>query len=480
MTDTEYDNFPLELSPENMSELLERVKEKLMVHLATLPQQPASNITNGEALADKLREPLPKSSHPYDELLDQLFDQAIGTGFNSAGPGYMAYIPGGGLFHAAIADLISKAVNRYVGVWTAAPGLVQIETNVVQWFCEIVGYPDTAGGFLTTGGSLANFSALFTARRERLPENFLSGTVYTSDQAHHSVQKAAVLAGFPADHVRVIPTDSLFRMRTDALRRHISQDQHNGFTPFAVVANAGTTNSGAIDDLQAIGEICNTQSLWFHIDAAYGGFFMLTERGKAKLRGLEHADSITLDPHKSLFLPYGTGSLLVRDATTLKRAHSAAADYMPAMQENSDLIDFCQISPELTREFRGLRIWLPIKMHGIDAFRKCLDEKLDLAEWIAAKLAKIESIRIVAEPQLSVVAFRVDRAAADTAALNELTQELLRDINNRRNVFLTGTVLGEYFTIRICILCFRTHLRNVQRCLQDIEAACQTILNLNP
>jgi len=475
MIDSEHDNFPLELSPEAMSELLERVKEKLVVHIATLPQQAASNVANGEALADKLREPLPKSSLPVQDLLDQLFDEAISTSFNSAGPGYMAYIPGGGLFHAAIADLISKAVNRYVGVWTAAPGLVQIETNVVRWFCEIVGYPNTAGGFLTTGGSLANFSALFTARRERLPENFLSGTIYTSDQAHHSVQKAAVLAGFPASHVRIIPTDSLFRMRTDTLRHQIIQDQNNGFTPFAVVANAGTTNSGAIDDLQAIGEICTMQSLWLHIDAAYGGFFMLTERGKTKLRGLELADSITLDPHKSLFLPYGTGSLLVRDASALKRAHSAPADYMPAMQENPDLIDFCQISPELTREFRGLRVWLPIKMHGIDAIRKCLDEKLDLAEWIAAKLAKIESLRIVAEPQLSVVTFRIDRVA-DTANLNELTREVLRNINSRRRVFLTGTLLGEYFTIRICVLCFRTHLREMQLCLEDIEAACQDVL----
>ncbi len=475
MIDSVHDNFPLELSPEAMSELLDRVKEKLIAHIATLPQQAASDVANGEALADSLREALPQSSYPYNELLDQLFDQVIGTGFNSASPGYMAYIPGGGLFHAAVADLISKAVNRYVGVWAAAPGLVQIETNVVRWFCEIVGYPDTAGGFLTTGGSLANFSALFTARRERLPENFLSGTLYTSDQVHHSVKKAAVLAGFPANHVRIIPTDSLFRMRTDELSRQIAEDQNNGFTPFAIVATAGTTNSGAIDDLEAIGEICDKQSLWFHIDAAYGGFFVLTDRGKTKLRGLEFADSITLDPHKSLFLPYGTGSLLVRDASTLKRAHFAAADYMPVMQENPDLVDFCQISPELTREFRGLRVWLPIKMHGIDAFRKCLDEKLDLAEWITGELAKIEVIRIVAEPQLSVVAFRIDRVATDISTLNKLTQELLRDINGRRNVFLTGTLLGEFFTIRICVLCFRTHLREMQLCLRDIKAACDDV-----
>ncbi len=475
MSHVEHQNFPLEFDAARMSKLLEQVSEKIIEHIISLPEQPASDVEGGDLLAAKIRQPLPETGENFDVLLSSLFDETVAKSFNSANPGYMAYIPGGGIFHAALADLISKAVNRYVGVWAAAPGLVQIETNVIRWFCDIVDYPDSAGGFLTSGGSLANFSALFTARRERLADNFLNGTIYTSDQTHHSVQKAAILAGFPAKRVRIIATDENYRIRIDHLKQLINIDRQRGLKPFAVVANAGTTNSGAIDSLDSIASICQQQALWLHVDAAYGGFFMLTERGQAMLQGLNKADSITLDPHKSLFLPYGTGCLIVRDRETLKRAHAADADYMPAMQEDPNLVDFCQISPELTREFRGLRIWLPIKMHGISVFRDYLDEKLDLARWISTELQRLDHIELLNEPQLTVVTFMAKVDGLDTQELNTVTRNLLQNINQRRNVFLTGTMLGDRFAIRICVLCFRTHQSHMEACLQDIIAACEQL-----
>ena len=286
----------------------------------------------------------------------------------------------------------------------------------MRWFCDIIGYPASAGGFLTTGGSLANFSAIFTARRERLPEDFLAGSLYTSSQTHHSVQKAALLAGFPAHNVREIPTDEQFRIRLDVLQHHIEADRQAGLTPFLIIGNAGTTNTGAVDDLTALADIAHQHGLWLHVDAAYGGFFMLTQRGRARLGGIERADSVTLDPHKGLFLPFGTGSLLVREREALKRAHQGeAAAYLPTMQDDPDCVDFCQISPELSRDFRGLRVWLPLKMHGIQPFRQALDEKLDLAAWATAELKKIPEVEIVAEPQLSIVAFRLNRPGLDTS-----------------------------------------------------------------
>ena len=477
MNRLEHKIFALEFDAAGMSKLLEQVGEKIIEHIISLPDQPASNVEDGALLAAKIRQPLPETGENFDVLLNALFDETISKSFNSAGPGYMAYIPGGGIFHAALADLISKAVNRYVGVWEAAPGLVQIETTVIRWFCDIVDYPDSAGGFLTSGGSLANFSALFTARREHLAENFLNGTIYTSDQTHHSVQKAAVLAGFPAKRVRIVATDENYRIRIDHLTQLIDLDRQRGLTPFAIVANAGTTNSGAIDDLESIASICQKQALWLHVDAAYGGFFMLTARGQAMLQGLNKADSITLDPHKSLFLPYGTGCLIVRDRASLKRAHAADADYMPAMQEDPDLVDFCQISPELTREFRGLRIWLPVKMHGISVFRNYLDEKLDLVRWMSTELKKVDHIELLSEPQLTVVTFKARADELDAPAVNAVTRNLLENINQRTNVFLTGTMLGDHFAIRICVLCFRTHQAQMETCLRDIIAACEQILD---
>jgi aromatic-L-amino-acid decarboxylase len=396
--------------------------------------------------------------------------------FNTAGPGFLAYVPGGGLFFTALADLIAESINRYTTVWTAAPGLVQLEINVIRWFCAMVGYPDTAGGFLSSGGSIASLSAVVAARHQNLPQNFLRGTAYGSDQTHHCIHKALRLAGFPPENFRPIPVDEEQRIRLDALEEQIAADRAEGYQPFLLVGNAGTTNTGAVDPLLRLAEAARHHGLWLHADAAYGGFFALTERGRGELAGLERADSITLDPHKGLFLPYGTGCLLVRDLGALHRSHAASADYMPPLQQDPNRIDFSAVSPELSREFRGLRVWLPFKLLGVEPFRSALDEKLDLAQWACAELAKIGGIRIAAPPQLSLFAFRLVLADRDGEHLPEevldaLNRELLERINGRGRVMLTGTTLQGRFVLRICILSFRTHRRNMEHCVEDVRDA---------
>ncbi|MEW6368257.1 MAG: aminotransferase class I/II-fold pyridoxal phosphate-dependent enzyme [Acidobacteriota bacterium] len=461
----------LELSQKDMRRLLSEAARRVFSHIRTLPVQPAADTEGAAELARSLIEPLPRQGQPYEELMALLFEKLVPKSYNTPGPGYLAYIPGGGLFHSAVADFIADGVNRYVGVWAAAPALAQLEANVIRWFSEIVGYPQTARGILTSGGSLASFSAIFTARRERLQDDFLSGIIYASDQTHHSIQKAATLVGFPAANVHVIGTDAQFRIRLDELERRIAADRAAGLTPFLVVGNAGTTNTGAIDDLGALADLAQRERLWLHVDAAYGGFFMLTDRGREAMKGIERADSLILDPHKGLFLPYGTGCLLVRDGEALKRAHATTADYMPHMQEDPDFVDFCQYSPELSRDFRGLRAWLPIKMHGIEPFRRNLQEKLDLAQWAARRLRKIPGIEIIAEPQLSVLAFRLVKPALDTVSLNRLNRDLLARINSRQHVHLTATMLGDRYAIRICVLSFRTHIDRMRAAIRDIRQA---------
>jgi len=462
--------YPLELSGAMMQTMVEKAMAKILPHIESLPHLPAAVTTGGAELARSLQEDLPTDALPFDELLDEIF-RIVPTSFTASGPGYLAYIPGGGLFHAAVADLIADAVNRYVGVWAAAPGLAQLEANVIRWFCHMVGYPRSAGGFLTSGGSLANLSAIVTARRTRLPDDFLGGTIYASDQVHHSVVKAALLAGFPSENVQCVPVDGAFRVRLDAMQDAIDRDRARGHTPFLLVGSAGTTNTGAVDDLGALADLAEREEMWLHVDAAYGGFFTLTDRGKNILAGLERADSLSLDPHKGLFVPYGTGSLLVRDRQALARAHSVAADYMPTLQEDDDLVDFCEISPELSRPFRGLRVWLPIKMHGIQAFQSALDEKLDLSGWITDQLEQIEGIEVVARPQLTVTTFRVAHSGWSTDESNAATKRLIEAINRRQRVYLTGTMLGEQYVIRICVLSFRTHRDRMEMCLEDIKEA---------
>ncbi|HVG07128.1 MAG TPA: aminotransferase class V-fold PLP-dependent enzyme [Thermoanaerobaculia bacterium] len=468
-------DHPLELSGDEMRRLVEAAMERIAKHVDTLPEQPASSTEGGLRLARSLAEPLPQSATPFPKLLDLLFDRAVPRSLNTAGPGYLAYVPGGGLLHSAVADLIADSVNRYVGLFVSAPGLGQIEANVLAWFREIVGYPPEAGGILTSGGSLSALTALITARRERLPENFLSGVLYWSDQVHHSLEKAALLAGFPAANLRKLPSDERFRLRVDALEAAVEEDRRRGLTPFLVVASGGTTNTGAVDPIEEIAETARRHDLWLHVDGAYGGFFLLTEEGRRVLRGIELADSVVLDPHKSLFLPYGTGALLVRDAGALRRTHSTTADYLPQSRDDPDQVDPSEMSPELTRPFRGLRVWLPLKMHGIGPFRVELEEKLALARQASEELKTIDGIEVVAEPQLSTLAFRLNLEGMETEDLNRLNRRLMKAVNDRQRVFLTGTKLGDRFVIRICVLSFRTHRDRMEMCLEDIREAVEEV-----
>lgn len=458
----------LELDGPAMRRLAEAALRRAIEHVLSLPRQ-AGHVDTTRAIAASrdLVAALPNAGRPLEELLDEIFDRHALESFTTSGPGYLAYVPGGGLFQSAVADLIAGTINRYTGVLAAAPGLVQLEANVLRWFAEIVGLPAGAGGYLTSGGSLANFGALVTARIDRLGEAFLDGTIYVSDQVHHCVAKAARLAGFPRANLRVLPADADFRLSPAAVSAAVADDRARGRRPFLLVASAGTTNTGAVDPLPQLAEVAARHGLWLHVDAAYGGFFCLTERGQRRLAGIERADSVVLDPHKGLFLPYGTGALLVRDRAVLRAAHSEPADYMPAIQEDPDLVDPCETSPELSKPFRGLRVWLPVAMHGIEPFRRNLDEKLDLAQWIADRLREMPRLEILAEPELSTLAF----AVRDAARADALTQALHAAIDRRGRVHLTATRLhGRRYAIRICVLSFRTHLDRMQACLDDIEA----------
>jgi len=454
----------LEPTGAELRALLDLAGARLSSFVDTLPTQPMVGTDGGARLARDLAEPLPEKGTSFRNLLRVFFERVVPGALNTSAPGYLGYIPGGGLPVSALADLLAGTTNRFVGLWMAAPGLVQIETNVVRWFVGMVGYDDAGGGVLTSGGSIANLIALVTARRERLPADFLRGTLYCSAHAHHSVRKAALLAGFPPENVREVPLDASFRIDLAALDAAIAADRAAGWTPFCVVASAGTTALGAVDPIPELADRCAAQGLWLHVDAAYGGFFALTERGRNALTGLERAASITLDPHKGLFLPYGTGCLVVRDRAALRRAHHVDAAYLPPPQTDGDRWDFADLSPELSRDARGMRVWLPMKLAGAGAFRAALDEKLDLARDIAEGIRARPWLELVAPPTLSLLAFRVP---GDDAA----TRALLAGVNQRQRVFLTGVPLDGGFVIRACVLSFRTHRAQVEHLLADLDAA---------
>jgi aromatic-L-amino-acid decarboxylase len=399
-----------------------------------------------------------KDGKDLDAVLDYVGDAAA-RAVDPAGPGYLAFIPGGGLYTAALADFVTAAVNRYTTVAALAPAFVALEETVIRWIADLFDYPPDARGILTTGGSLANFSAVVTARHALLGEDWArdhaDATIYVSDQAHHSIAKAAALAGFPNRAIRVVPTDADLRMDVDALEQLIRRDRR----PFLVVASAGTTNTGAVDPMPEMADVAQRHGVWFHVDAAYGGFFQLTERGKRKLRGIERADSITLDPHKGMFLPYGSGCLLVRDGEKLRAAHRAGAEYLQDLPDVG-LPNYAEYSPELSRAHRGLRVWLPLQLHGTPAFREALDEKLDLTRHAYERLRQLDGVELPWEPDLSVVAFHLPDGDG-----------VLRQVNASRRVFLSSTTIRDRFALRIAVLSHRTHLDRVDEAVDLIEKA---------
>ena len=466
----------LEFEPAVMREMADEVVRRAVEHIASLGQQPACGDVHAEALARSLREPVPE--HPADlrSLIDPLFDEWIPRSFNAPGPGYLAYIPAGGLYPAALADFIANTTNRYTGVWRAAPVLLQLEANALDWLRDWMQFPSSARGLFTTGGSMANFNAILCARERYLGTDIRRGVMYTSTQVHHSVAKSAKLAGIFSDRVRSIGVDGDFRLRVDALDAAIACDRRDGLTPFLVVSSAGTTNTGAVDPLDAISDLCAREKMWHHVDGAYGAFFYAVPELRPLMPGLSRADSLTLDPHKGMFLPYGTGALLVRDGASLRAAHDVPhAGYLPDMPED-EFYDPSLHGPDLSRGFPGLRVWLCMKLFGAEKFRAAILEKRELALDAARRIAQIPGIVIDAAPQLSLFAFHVTRPGATLEQENAATKQLIDDVTNRGRVMLTGCTVDERFLARVCVLSFRTREAQIDACVEDVADALRYLI----
>ena len=454
--------YPLEPGAEEMRALTDRVLELLVAFVGGLEKRPASaNHLAPELLAEVLRPPPETPREEIGALLARTRRAAL-VSYETAGPSYLAYIPGGGVFTAALAEFLAAGLNRYTGRATPAPALVALEQSVLRWLCDLFGFPAGAQGLLTTGGSLSNLVALAAARARHAERRSDRATVYVGEHAHGSLLKAARTAGLAREHVRVVRSTPALRLDAEHLRERIAADRRAGLVPVCVCAAAGTTNTGTVDALAEVADEAREAELWLHVDAAYGGFFQLTRRGRSRLAGLERADSLTLDPHKSLFLPFGTGALVVRSADALRYAFSEEADYLQDLGDCGPLPDFDSLSPELTREFRGLRLWLPLHLHGIDAFRRQLDEKLDLAQLAYRTLAADARLEVPWPPDLSVVVFRL--AGGDEAA----QREFLRRINASQRVLLSSTRLAGETYLRLAVLSLRTHEARVREALEII------------
>ncbi|HEY8258661.1 MAG TPA: aminotransferase class V-fold PLP-dependent enzyme [Gemmatimonadales bacterium] len=407
-----------------------------------------------------------------------LFEEhVVGPGLHPASGGHLAYIPGGGLYHSALGDYLAAVTNEYAGVFFAGPGAVRMENMLVRWVADVVGYPESAGGSIQSGGSIATLAAIATARHAHglRGANYSTAVVYLTTQAHHCIEKALRLAGLGEVPVRWVPIDDRFRMRSDALAQAIAADRRQGLRPWLIVGSAGTTDTGAIDPLDAIATIAERERCWFHVDAAYGGFFMLTDHGREALKGIERSDSVILDPHKGLFLPYGAGMLLVRDIEQLAAAHEYSGNYMQDAEREPSDVSPADLSPELSKHFRALRMWLPLILVGTGPFRAALDEKLLLARYFHREIQAL-GFEVGPPPDLSIVTYRWVPRGMALDQVNEINRGLVDGVRRDGRVFLSSTMLDGRFTLRLAALAFRTHRRTIDlalRVLREQVAALQ-------
>jgi len=424
-----------------------------------------------EVFSQRLDPEFSEEGRELPTVLDYIRACVDAPGFATTSPRFMAYIPGGAVPFAALGDLLAATSNKYSGFASASPGAVRIENACTKWLASVIGYPETAAGTLTSGGSVANLTAVVAAREARDPEG--GGAVYTTRFAHYCVDKALHIAGRGRSPRRQIETDEKHRMSVAALEEALKADVKSGIRPWLVVASGGTVDTGAIDPLPEIADVCRKYGAWFHVDGAYGGLFALCDEGRELLRGIDQADSVALDPHKTLFLPYGTGAALVRDGRHLTEAFSATAHYISPLGESEVGPSPADLSPELTRHFRALRLWLPLQVAGVAAFRAAQSEKLALARYFHARLSEINGFDPGPPPDLSVVAFRYVPREGNS---NEFTENLLKHLQAEGRVMFSGTRIDDVFYIRCAILVFRTHMRHVD---QAIDAIVEGVASLN-
>lgn len=446
-------------------QMMQEVQSYTDSFLSALPEQKVYSEKKPRSLA------VSGTKHSIGSLLELYQKEVVETGIKAASGNFMGYIPGGGIYAAAMADFIAAITNPYASVYYASPGAATVENEVINWLKTVFEFPEDAVGSLLSGGSISNLVALTAARDKHQIKNekIKNSAVYLSEQVHHSLQKALRIIGLEDIKLRYVPMDAHHRLNAAALAEMVEKDVQDGIYPFLLVGTAGTTDTGAVDPLNDLADIAQKHKMWFHVDAAYGGFFILGSR-KHLFKGINRADSLIVDPHKGMFLPYGAGAVLIKDKTSVLQSHYYTAHYMQDAMADELIQSPANISPELTKHFRGLRVWLPLQLHGIEPFKACLEEKLLLTEYFRIKLKEL-GFSVGPSPDLSVSYFWYPfEEDVDTK-----NRQLMDIMHAKGDVYLSSSVIDNRFVIRIAILAFRTKKESVDRAIEMIASSLESI-----
>jgi len=468
---------PLEVDPDQMRAMAARVSEVVTSHLATLRDQPARRtLTRPEAkrLVGSLAPTAPEQGIGFDAAMDELVERVLPYHAREPHPRFLGYVPSIPTFPSVLGDWLATGYNFFAGVWPIASGPNEIELTVLDWFRQWLGLPNDAGGLLTSGGSTATLMAVVAARHARIGEDgglLPRLTLYTSTQAHSAVARAAWIAGISRENVRVLPTDSRWRLRAEAVRDAVVADRAKEMIPFLVVGSAGTTNTGAVDDLWGIAALCEREALWFHVDAAYGAFAALTSGGPELLRGIERAHSVVLDPHKWLFVPFECGCLLARDPATLKTAFHIFPEYLKDVAPGDEEVNFADYGEQLTRYARALKIWLSVRTLGIAPIRAMIERGIALAEYAESLVRRAPGLEVLAPAALGVCCFRVHPVGVDDPAqLDVLNERVNASVNADGHFLISSTRVNGAFSLRVCTHNWRTSEADIDELLALVLA----------
>jgi aromatic-L-amino-acid/L-tryptophan decarboxylase len=461
---------PLELEAETMRRLGYEAVDFLVERISTLGDRPAWRGATRAAMEERLREPPPEDPADPDRLFAQLRDDVLAFTGHHDHPRFFGFVPSCPTWPGILGDFVAAGANVFAGTWLQSAGPSAAELVVIDWFRQWLDWPPETSGILVSGGSQANLTALACAR-DTVPASSDRVVVYLSSEGHSSVSRAVRVLGFRDDQVRLVPVDELHRIRSEALEEVIRTDVEAGHQPFLAVANAGSTNTGAVDPLDELADLCHEHQIWLHVDAAYGGFAMLTERGRAALRGIQRADSATLDPHKWLYQPYEVGCVLVREGTRLGDAFHIMPDYLQDTLVGGRDVNFADRGIQLTRSARALKLWLSLKYFGVGAFRAAIDRSLDVAAHTQAVVEKTPELELLSPAMLGVVCFRrryPELAERDAEHANAALVERLRESGEG---LVSSTRVSGRYALRICVLNHRSGEDDVERVLGWLATA---------
>jgi glutamate/tyrosine decarboxylase-like PLP-dependent enzyme len=467
-----------ELGADEMRALGYRVIDMLVEHHSTLAEKSATSLRRRDELEARLREAPPAAGLAAEEVLATVERDVFSSIMYCTHPRHFAWVPGPSNYISVLADALASGVNVCPGTWFETSGPSQIELITTEWLVELCGLPATGGGVFVSGGSVANLTALVAARQIKLGGSMRDAVIYSSAQAHSSNWKNIRILGFQPGQTRLVPVDGRLRLDAAALAAAVEEDRRNGRRPFCVIATAGTTNTGTVDPLQAIADVCEKHDLWMHVDGAYGAAAILTERGRALLKGMERAHSLVLDPHKWLFQPFDIGCCLVRNVRWLEESFSEHPEYLQDTRDKLNMsreVNFCDRSVQLTRAFRALKLWMSIKVYGLDRFGAAIDQGIDNAERAQGLLEDEGRFEIVTPAQLGVVTFRYRPPNCPPLELNKLTHSIFDGIVADGHALLTTTVINGQTVLRLCTINPRTtddDIRSTIEMIARIGADC--------